>query len=98
MKDIERLMSLYSPDIVYFDLVPPLRYVGSAALRRRFLDWFEGFEGPIGQEISDLNVIERRCCCRTHAHPGKRELEERARRRILGSVRPMAVDGRTTSG
>ena len=22
MKDIERLMSLYSPDIVYFDLVP----------------------------------------------------------------------------
>jgi ketosteroid isomerase-like protein len=58
MKDIERLMSLYSPDIVYFDLVPPLRYVGSAALRRRFLDWFEGFEGPIGQEVSDLNVIE----------------------------------------
>ena len=58
IKDIDRLMSLYSPDIVYFDLVPPLRYVGSAALRRRFLDWFEGFEGPIGQEITDLNVME----------------------------------------
>jgi ketosteroid isomerase-like protein len=57
-KDIDRLMSLYSPDIVYFDLVPPLQYVGSAALRQRFLDWFESFEGPIGQEISDLNVME----------------------------------------
>jgi ketosteroid isomerase-like protein len=57
-KDIDRLMSLYSPDIVYFDLVPPLRYVGSAAPRERFLDWFDGFEGPIGQEISDLNIVE----------------------------------------
>ena len=50
-KDIDRLISLYSPDIVYFDLVPPLQYVGADALRRRFLDWFDGFEGPIGQEI-----------------------------------------------
>ncbi len=32
-KDIDRLMSLYSPDIVYFDVVPPLQFVGSAALR-----------------------------------------------------------------
>jgi hypothetical protein len=23
LKDIDRLMSLYSPDIVYFDVVPP---------------------------------------------------------------------------
>ncbi|RWB77418.1 MAG: DUF4440 domain-containing protein, partial [Mesorhizobium sp.] len=39
-KDIEWLMSHYSNDIVYFDLVPPLRYVGSNAHRERFLDWF----------------------------------------------------------
>ncbi len=57
-KDIDRLMSLYSPDIVYFDLVPPLQYVGSDALRERFLEWFGSFEGPIGQEISDLQVVE----------------------------------------
>ena len=42
-KDIDRLMSLYSPDIVYFDVVPPLQYTGSAALRGRFLEWFDGF-------------------------------------------------------
>ena len=57
-KDIERLMSLYSPDIVYFDLVPPLQYVGADALRDRFLEWFDSFESPIGQEITDLNVVE----------------------------------------
>jgi ketosteroid isomerase-like protein len=56
-KDIDRLMSLYSPDVVYFDLVPPLRYAGSAALRARFLDWFGRWESAIGQEIRDLNVL-----------------------------------------
>ncbi len=25
-RDLDRLMSLYAPDIVYFDLVPPLQY------------------------------------------------------------------------
>jgi ketosteroid isomerase-like protein len=56
IKDIDRLMSFYSPDIVYFDIVPPLQYVGSAALRGRFLHWFGGFDGPIGQEVRDLNL------------------------------------------
>jgi ketosteroid isomerase-like protein len=56
MKDIDRLMALYSPDVVYFDLVPPLQYTGSAALRRRFLDWFERWESSIGQDVGELNV------------------------------------------
>jgi ketosteroid isomerase-like protein len=55
-KDIERLLSVYSPDIVYFDLVPPLRYVGIAALRGRFLDWFEGWKSGIDQEVHDLQI------------------------------------------
>jgi ketosteroid isomerase-like protein len=57
IKDIDRLMSFYSPDIVYFDLVPGLQYTGSAALRGRFLDWFDAYEGSIGQEIRDLNTL-----------------------------------------
>jgi ketosteroid isomerase-like protein len=57
-KDLDRLLSFYSPDIVYFDIVPPLRYLGSAALRERFSHWFDGFEGPIGQRIHDDLTIE----------------------------------------
>ena len=57
IKDIDQLMSFYSPEIVYFDLVPGLQYTGSAALRPRFLEWFDGYEGPIGQEIRDLNIL-----------------------------------------
>ena len=56
MKDIDQLMSLYSPDIVYFDLVPPLQYAGSAALRERFLQWFKGWEDAIAIDIHDLHV------------------------------------------
>jgi ketosteroid isomerase-like protein len=56
-KDIDRLMSFYSPDIVYFDIVPGLQYTGSAALRPRFLEWFGGFKGSIGQEIRDLHIL-----------------------------------------
>ncbi len=56
LKDIDRLMSLYAPDIVYFVVVPPLHYTGSAALRRDFLRFFDAFKGSIGQEIRDLTI------------------------------------------
>jgi ketosteroid isomerase-like protein len=55
-KDIDRLMSLYSPNVTYFDTVPPLQYRGAAALRERFLQWFDGWEGLFELESSDLQV------------------------------------------
>ena len=55
-KDIDRLMSLYSPNIVYFDCVPPLHFTGSDAVRRNFLRWFNEYEGEIGLETRDLNI------------------------------------------
>ena len=55
-RDIDRLMSLYAPDIVYFDLVPPLRYAGADALRARFVDWFGRWTSEIGQEVRDVHI------------------------------------------
>ncbi|MEV6491175.1 nuclear transport factor 2 family protein [Actinoplanes sp. NPDC051633] len=55
-KDIDRLMALYSPDIVYFDVVPPLQFSGAVALRSRFLRWFDGWESAIELEIRDLTI------------------------------------------
>jgi ketosteroid isomerase-like protein len=57
IKDIDRLMSLYSPDIVYFDVVPPLHFTGSAAVRGNFLRWFDGWKSSIGIEIRDMNIF-----------------------------------------
>ncbi|HEU4909780.1 MAG TPA: nuclear transport factor 2 family protein, partial [Propionibacteriaceae bacterium] len=50
IKDIDRLMSLYSPDVVYFDVVPGLQFTGSRALRARFLQWFDSVAGSISME------------------------------------------------
>jgi hypothetical protein len=62
--DLDRLMSFYSPDIVYFDIVPPLQYVGSAALRERFsrLDHRDerGRRGGIHADQIKRNPEERR--------------------------------------
>ena len=56
-KDLDRLMSLYAPDSIYFDVVPPLQFVGSAAIRQNFLRWFDEYEGPIGLETRDLKIL-----------------------------------------
>ena len=57
IKDIDQLMPLYAPDIVYFDVVPPLQYTGSAAVRRNFLRWFDAWKSSIGVEIRDLHIL-----------------------------------------
>jgi ketosteroid isomerase-like protein len=56
-KDIDLLMSLYSRDIVYFDVGPPLRFTGSAEVRDDFLRWFDGFHSSIGAEIYDAHIM-----------------------------------------
>lgn len=58
-KDIDRLMSLYAPDCVYFDVVPPLQFTGAAAVRQNFLRWFAEYDGPIGLETSHQDVVVR---------------------------------------
>jgi uncharacterized protein (TIGR02246 family) len=55
-KDLDRLMSLYAPDVVYFDVVPPLQFLGSAALRDRFTRWFDGFDGPVDVDVRDVDI------------------------------------------
>ncbi|GAB2681342.1 YybH family protein [Nocardia goodfellowii] len=56
-KDIDRLMSFYSPDIVYYDAVAPLRFTGTEDVRRNFVRWFDGYQGPIGLETHDLSIV-----------------------------------------
>ena len=55
-KDIDRLMSLYAPDCVYFDVVPPLHFTGADAIRGNFLRWFAEYEGPIELDTSNQSI------------------------------------------
>jgi ketosteroid isomerase-like protein len=55
-KDIDGVMSLYAPNIVSFDIVPPLRYVGADGKRRTWQETFAAHTCPIDYEVRDLNV------------------------------------------
>jgi uncharacterized protein (TIGR02246 family) len=55
-KDIDGVMSHYAPDILVFDIAPPLLYKGANAYRRNFEEWFGTWQGPIGYEIRDSTI------------------------------------------
>src|ERR1700730_7526245 len=55
-KDVNMALSNIAPDILSFDVVNPLQYIGSDASRKRTEDLFSSFQGPIGYEIRDLSI------------------------------------------
>lgn len=55
-RSIDTLMSLYSPDVIYFDIIPPHQFVGADAVRRNFLRWFDEYQGDIGLETHSLSI------------------------------------------
>ena len=54
--DLESVMSIYAPDIVSFDIEPPLHYEGTAAKRKAWVETFAKFQPPMGYEVRDLAV------------------------------------------
>jgi uncharacterized protein (TIGR02246 family) len=55
-KDINGVISNHAPDILSFDVVNPLQYVGSDTVREPSEEWFSLYRGPIGYEIRDLSI------------------------------------------
>jgi uncharacterized protein (TIGR02246 family) len=55
-KNIEGIMSLYAQEVVSFDIVPPLQYIGADAFRKVWEEIFFIFQGPINYEIHDLSI------------------------------------------
>ena len=56
VKDIDGLMSHYAPDVLLFDLAPPLQYRGADAYRKNWEEWLPSFQGPVGYEMRDLTI------------------------------------------
>lgn len=46
----------FAPDIVSFDIVPPLRHKGTEAKRKNWMDVFTAYQGPLGYEIRELTI------------------------------------------
>lgn len=54
--DLEAVMASYAPDIVSFDVQPPLRQVGAAGKRKNWVEAFSVFQPPLDYEIRDLTI------------------------------------------
>ena len=54
--DLEGVMSLYAPDAVSFDIVPPLRRGGAKAKEKNWAHAFATYQRPLGYEIRDLTL------------------------------------------
>jgi uncharacterized protein (TIGR02246 family) len=68
-KDLDAIMKVYVPDdtLFVFDVIPPRQYVGAAAYRKDWQDFFAGFNGPIDFTISDLAVVTNRNLAYSHS-------------------------------
>jgi uncharacterized protein (TIGR02246 family) len=55
-KDLDALMSLYKPEILWFSLAPPLRNTGADKYKKDWEEWFATWREQIGYEIRDLSI------------------------------------------
>ena len=53
---LDGVMAVFAPDVVSFDLGPPLRHGGGAEFRERWQTLFDAHEGAIEYEVHDLHV------------------------------------------
>jgi ketosteroid isomerase-like protein len=54
--DLEGVMPIYAPDIVSFDIEPPLQHMGAEAKRKNWAKAFTLYQRPLGYEIRDLTI------------------------------------------
>ena len=56
-RDAKQMLAAYAPEIVQFNLAPPLRHVGPEVHDVTGLEaWLSGFDGPVELQVRDLTV------------------------------------------
>ena len=58
-RDIKGIMAQYAPgpELVAYDIIPPLQYVGYAAYKKDYETFLSQFKGPIAIEYRDIHVV-----------------------------------------
>jgi uncharacterized protein (TIGR02246 family) len=55
-KDVDGIMSFFAPDIVSFDILPPLAAAGAGVFVKHWEKFFESHQGPIHVEFPDVSI------------------------------------------
>jgi uncharacterized protein (TIGR02246 family) len=55
-KDVDAVLSTRAPDVLGYDLAPPLLHRGTDVYRKNLQAWFPTWDGPIEYDVRDLDV------------------------------------------
>ena len=55
-RDVNAIAALYAPDVVAYDVVPPLQYVGWDAYRKDYEEVLAQYKGPLEVEFRDVHI------------------------------------------
>jgi uncharacterized protein (TIGR02246 family) len=56
-QDLDAIRTIFAPDLVSYDIVPPLQHRGAEAKWKNWTDVFSTYQAPIDYEIRDLSVL-----------------------------------------
>ena len=58
-RDLKRIMAMYAPgnQLVAYDIVPPLQYVGHQAYSEDYRNFVAGYKGPIDVAYPDMHLV-----------------------------------------
>jgi uncharacterized protein (TIGR02246 family) len=57
IKDVDRCMSVFAPEIVSFDILPPLQAIGADSFVKHWYEFFDSYEGTIHVEFPDVRIV-----------------------------------------
>lgn len=55
-RDADALAALHAPDVLAYDLAPPLQSRGAAVEAAKLRNWFATWEGPIDYQVQELRI------------------------------------------
>ena len=66
-KDLHGVMAAFAPDVVSFDVSPPLQHGGREPFRQRWQELFASYTSAIDYEVRDLSVTAREDLAFSHS-------------------------------
>jgi len=55
-RDVNGVMSVFAPEIVSFDILPPLQTVGAEMFVKHWQEFFESYQNPIHVEFPEVSI------------------------------------------
>lgn len=57
MRDVDGIMAFYAPEIVLYDIMPPLKFEGPEVNRQNWVNFFGAFDDNIRVDADDTTII-----------------------------------------